>query len=650
MLRAARMKRFYLAVLQKHEDAVAELLGKLGVVQLEKEKSAIGREVVEVEEYSRFLRSFDRLNAILSTLDRFVSVERKVEKGLSKIKRLFAAPPPRFPTAEKVSKEEFAKLLQEIEKKADEYSSQVENLSKRLSDLEKIKRDLEYFKRNKLTLDIFGDYTHIFVKAGFIPTVNVSKLVEYLRPFNVVYSVLEGRPRENLLILAASQKDREEITKVLTLLNFEEFILPTGLDPNPEKAIEQLEKERIKIIDEMRKLREKVKEDIEQYSKKVRYIRFLYNVKSSILRTRNLTLFDGWVPADKAKLLEEKVKEVTEGLLYIQFRDPKEDEVPPTLIKHPPILNKFELLTFKQGIPNYNEINPTPIYMVLFIIMYGMMFGDIGQGIVLLLLGLFLAKIKRPLLGISISGINKLGAILAVSAISSIIFGFLYGESFLFHVMEPIWLNPIQNTMDIVLISLIFGLVQLIIGIILNIINQILCKEYLHAIFSWKGVVGLIYYITGVYLSIKFITGGSTFSVFVQPENLPFLAVALVTLMLMFLSPTIVAVLSKEREEPLSASIMMGFGEFLEGFISYLANSISYVRLGAFAVAHVALGETAAILSASMGALGAYLLMNILVIILEGFASGVQSLRLIYYELSTKFYIGDGRLFKPLRI
>lgn len=651
MLRAARMKRFYLAVLQKHEDVVADLLGSLGIVHLEKEKSEIGREVLEAEEYSRFIRNFDRLNTLLDTIEKYIGRKEISIKGLSKFKGLFVSPPPKYPLARKITRDEFKKILNEIEKKTDQYNNEVDDLTKKLNDINKLKQDLEYFKRNKLKLDIIGEYTHIIVKAGFIPIINITKLSEYLRPFNVVYSILEGRPKENLVIIAASVKDKEEINKILTLLNFEEFKLPEGLDPDPEKAIMQLEKEENKIIDMLKELKENVKKDIQEYSSVIRYIRFLHKVKSSILRTRNLTLFDGWIPANKTKILEEKVKEVTEGLLYLQFRDPEEGEEPPTYIHHPPILNKFELLTFKQGTPNYNEINPTPIYTVLFIIMYGIMFGDIGQGIILFILGLFLYKIKKPLLGISASGINKLGAILSVSAISSIIFGFLYGEAFLFHVFkEPLWLNPIDNIMDIILFSIIFGLLQIIVGIVLNIINLLLHKEYLHAIFSWKGIVGLIYYITGIYLAIKFVTGGFTFSVFLYPENLPFLIITLITLALMFFSPAIVTILSGEREEPLSTSIMMGFGEFLEGFISYLTNSISYVRLGAFAVAHVALGETAAILSLSIGMVTAYLFMNVLVIILEGFAAGVQSLRLIYYEFSTKFYINGGRTFKPLRI
>jgi V/A-type H+-transporting ATPase subunit I len=109
---------------------------------------------------------------------------------------------------------------------------------------------------------------------------------------------------------------------------------------------------------------------------------------------------------------------------------------------------------------------------------------------------------------------------------------------------------------------------------------------------------------------------------------MPFTIVALAMLGLIFLSPAIITLKEGKREE-LGTSLMFGFGEFFECFISYLTNSISYVRLGAFAIAHVALGKTAETLAMSINPFVAYLLFNILVIILEGFAAGVQSIRLI---------------------
>jgi V/A-type H+-transporting ATPase subunit I len=648
MLRAARMKRFYLVTLQRDEDRVSDILGSLGIVQLEKERSEIGREVQEVEDYARFLRNIDRLRGTLSSITPYIPVEKEKKSFTQKLTEAFRAEK-KERKIEKIGRDEFIKLSEYYEKITDEIASNADKIAKRINEIDKLISDISHFKKNNVYLDVSGDYMHIFVKVGFMPTVNISKLLELLKPYNVIYSILEGRPRENLIVIAASQKDKADIEKALTILNFEEFVPPEGLNRDPSKAIEELEMERKELIDEIRNLQDEVNTLIEKVEPLNRYVRFVHKVKTSILRTRNLTIFDGWIPAKKTALLENKLREELGDTIFIQFRDPAHHETPPTFIKHPPILNRFELLTYKEGIPNYNEINPTPLYTILFAIMYGIMFGDIGQGAVLLILGLLLSKLNKPLLGISARGINKLGGILAFSAVFSIIFGFLYGESFLVHVLDSIWLNPIKDIVGIMVFSIIFGLIQIIIGLVLNIVNLVLHKEYLHAIFSWKGAIGLVYYLTGIYLSVQFIIGGLTLSVFALPENLPFVIIALAMLGLIFLSPAIITLAEGKREE-LGMSLMLGFGEFFEGFISYLTNSISYVRLGAFAVAHVALGETAYILSASINPLLAYLMMNILVIILEGFAAGVQSIRLIYYEFSTKFYMNNGRPYRPLKL
>jgi|Deesub1362B_J571_1020462.scaffolds.fasta_scaffold00003_452 V/A-type H+-transporting ATPase subunit I len=649
MLRPARMKRFYLVALQRDEDKVSDILGSLRIVELEKERSEIGREVEEVEDYARFLRNIDRLRGTLASLTPYLPVEKTEKSFTQKIREAFGSRKEKKLKVDKLNREEFIKISEYYEKITDEVASNADKITKRINEIDKLISDISHFEKNNIFLDISGDYMHIFVKAGFIPIVNIPKLLDLLRPYNVIYSVLEGRPRENLLVIAASQKDKADIEKALTILNFEEFVPPEGIDRDPSKAISELKTEKKELIDEIKNLKNEIDSLLERVQPLTKYVKFVYKVKTAILRTRNLTIFDGWIPADKTGILEEQLKKEFGDTVFIQFRDPSHHDNPPTYLKHPPILNKFELLTFKEGTPNYNEVNPTPIYTILFAIMYGIMFGDIGQGAILLVLGLLLSRLNKPLLGISPRGINKLGGILAFSALFSILFGFLYGESFLVHIMDSLWLNPIKDIVDIMVFSIVFGLIQIIIGLLLNIINLILHKEYLHAIFSWKGVIGLVYYVTGIYLAIQFIIGGLTLSVFAQPQNLPYVIIALAMLGLIFFSPAIIT-LAEGKKEELGMSLMLGFGEFFEGFISYLTNSISYVRLGAFAVAHVALGETAYILSASINPLLAYILMNILVIILEGFAAGVQSIRLIYYEFSTKFYMNNGRPYKPLKI
>ena len=650
MIRPVRMKRFYVAVPQNKEEDVAEVLGKLGVIEIFSEKSQVLRRDEVIETYTAFLRVADRTRLTYNTIIDLLPKEEEKRSFSERLKNIFSLPE-REEKLEKVSVKDLMKSIKFYEKQLGVYTNRLDGLRKRLSEINDLLMKVDIFKRNGISLDTTGEYTHIFVKAGFIPEVNIDRLREALKPFNVILTVLEGRLKDKFILIAASQKDKESISNILTMLNMEEITVPRDIEPNPEKAYRNLLEEKQKILSELSSLKNEVEVFLQDISPKKRYIRFMYNVRSMTLKTRSLSVFYGWVTSEKLEELKSMTKEITNGLMHIETvdPDPNSDIKPPTYLKSPPLVDKFQLIVRMRGILNYYEIDPTILFAIFFSIMYGIMFGDVGQGIVLFILGLIFYKIKRPFLGISYHALNDLGAILSVSSIFSIIFGFLYGESFLIHFMNPIWLDPLEKPIEISVVSIIFGLVQIVIGLVLNIINDLLSKEYFTALLSWKGIVGLVYYLIGILLSIRFINGGMRLEIFGSPENLPLVAIELGLLAIGF-SKSFIENMIKKHERSAMDSIMEGVGDLIEMFISYLTNSISYVRLGAFAVAHVALAEVAYILAPSMGFWPSFITFNILVIILEGFSAGIQSIRLIFYEFSTKFYRDEGRVFKPIHI
>ena len=119
-------------------------------------------------------------------------------------------------------------------------------------------------------------------------------------------------------------------------------------------------------------------------------------------------------------------------------------------------------------------------------------------------------------------------------------------------------------------------------------------------------------------------------------------------LLLIFLSPTLNGLVSHHLK--IGEGLMEGFGEFIETFISYITNSMSYIRLAAFAIAHGVLAQFAFTLGDSLGIIPSLIVVNIMVVFIEGFAAGIQSIRLIFYEFSTKFFKGGGIKFKPLKL
>jgi V/A-type H+-transporting ATPase subunit I len=137
-----------------------------------------------------------------------------------------------------------------------------------------------------------------------------------------------------------------------------------------------------------------------------------------------------------------------------------------------------------------------------------------------------------------------------------------------------------------------------------------------------------------------------SFTVFA--ENLWLTVVAIASLGVVFLSPTIEAVLRHEFR--FGEGIMKGASEFIETFLSYLTNSISYVRLAAFAIAHSALGISAVILAATIGVIPGFIVMNFLAMTIEALGVFIQCMRLTYYEFFTKFYSGNGVPYRPFSL
>ncbi len=646
MLRPAKLRKFYLAVPMEFEEAVSKYIASLKSVEL------IGHALEtstreEVNTAMRYERILDRAKVLVDSVSSLIGDEEEVKKSFGE--RLREA----FTLKEDVetvvlNKDEVSRVVQELEEKLTNYTAEVDRISRRFTFLKDIKVYVQLFAKYNIPVDIMGDFTHIFIRAGLLPVQNLPLLKDYLKPYNVVINVFEGIRKDYFIILAGSIEDRDEILNYLSVLNFEEIRFPEEFKGDASEVLKQIDKELEEISKEARELHKELKKFNKEVEKYRQFFRFYKEVYSSLVFTKNLAIFKGWVLDEKYDELVKGVREIVGEKFYVEYEYPHEEDHPPTYLKNPGPLKRFELLTRKRGAPNYFEFDPTPIFTGLFLLMYGMMFGDVGGGIILMSLGVILYKLKKPLLGLSYRAINNLGFMLMSAGTMAIIFGFLYGESFLLS-MTPMWIKPIKSTIEISIIAIIFGLIQLVIGLILNIIVDLKNGEYFEAVLSWKGLVGLIYYLVGIYLAINFITGGMSLAVFVREDLFPLTMLEIFLLVLVYLKPTIENIMHKEGK-PLPITLVEGLQEFIEMFITYLTNSVSYIRLGAFAIAHGALGEAALVFTGLVGFLPSYILFNTIAIVIEGFAAGIQSIRLLYYEFSTKFYRNEGRLFRPLRL
>ena len=331
-------------------------------------------------------------------------------------------------------------------------------------------------------------------------------------------------------------------------------------------------------------------------------------------------------------------------------------------------LKPFQMLVNTYARPRYGELDPTILMAFTFPFLYGAMFGDLGQGLVMFVLGLLIHN------KIFMKGMQSLGLLIAYCGASAAVFGTLYGSFFGFEGEEfvhtfgfefhPIWLSPIKDTLPVLGIAIDAGIVLLLVGYLLAIFNQIRSREWAHLVFGHKGIVGFLLYISFLGLlgsAAKTLPIAPKIAVAISQLPLPFPILALVFGLGIMFSEVFLNLMEGHRPvieaKGVGGFIMylvQAFMDLFETLISMLSNTLSYVRVGAFAIAHGGISMAIFILAGKdITAPGFWItvvLGNIFIIGFEGLIVGIQTMRLHYYEFLGKFFTGGGMRFDPLSL
>ena len=299
------------------------------------------------------------------------------------------------------------------------------------------------------------------------------------------------------------------------------------------------------------------------------------------------------------------------------------------------------------GLPAHDELDPTMFIAITYTFIFGAMFGDVGQGLCLFLGGgLLYLRRKMPLAGI-----------ISIAGIFSTIFGFLFGSIFGFEDIIPaFWLRPIEHmtTLPFVgklntvfIIAVAFGMFIILLSMILHIINAKKAHDTESTFFDANGIAGLIFYGSIVLVVVLFMTGRTL------PGGIVLAVMFGVPLLLILFKEPLTNKLEKKSaaiEGGAGMFLVQGFFELFETLLSYFSNTLSFVRIGAFAVSHAAMMEVVLMLAGAEKGSPNWLVIvlgNIFVCGMEGLIVGIQVLRLEYYEMFSRFYKGSGREFKP---
>ncbi|RLE73487.1 MAG: hypothetical protein DRJ37_00095 [Thermoprotei archaeon] len=632
------MVKFVVIVPAEYKERLLKVFMKLGLVHLNPQVSEVSLPVPaladeRLEELEGLCKSFQELRESLG----------KAENLLADIVSL--------KVAEIVLKNENLNILKEIglpEKSIDTLEKIIEEYDKlresRPSD--ELKILIDEMRRTHLAREIvehvrkyLKDYNKVF---EILKLKDASEILEKLEDLKREADEL-GKEFPEKLDIEELKKMAEKGNKALALLN--------NLSINVEKAKEKVIARRITSNYDavIKGLKEYVKlaSSILPYESLAELLLKVHNLVKDfdVVRRVRVSIAEGWIPSRYIENFKELLESTVPRVLYMRIRKALKGEPVPRLIQLKGFRGQIAKITLMRGVPSYWEIDPTLIFTALFTTMYGMMFGDIGLGAIIAVFGILIRRAKEGFLGMSKAGIKALSTLSLLCGVSAIIFGALYGVSFLVEIWKPILLSPLHNLNEIIGMALLFGALQLILSMILNIVNCIKMREFFEAIFGARGVAGLIFYISGVYIAYNIVISGFNLGVAASSSLLPFTAVVIGVMLLIPLTFILKGIMTKHSEY-----MIHGVIEILELIIEYPANSLSYIRLAAFALAHEAFGILAEALAEFLGYAPSIIFSNVLVLMIEGFAVGIQALRLTYYEFSTKFFKGEGILFEPITV
>ncbi|SCL90634.1 V-type ATP synthase subunit I [Sporanaerobacter sp. PP17-6a] len=437
----------------------------------------------------------------------------------------------------------------------------------------------------------------------------------------------------NLLLLGYID-DKKDISEILKKYGFAYNNM--DFSDTPKNKIKKLNED----IRRLKNEHENMKIRAEKLSENIKYIEKVYDyftseldkekILSKLLETKKTFMLEGWTPADKSEEIKSFLKSKYE-YIYIELKDVSEGDNPPIKLKNNFLVEPFEIITSLYALPVFTEIDPTPVITPFYMVFFGMMMADIGYGLVMIAASLFMLKFMDME-----EGMKKIVKLIFYCGFPTILFGFLYGSFFGGIIdLKPLWVSPVANTMDVLVVSLIMGIIHIFAGLGVKAYMLIRDKKYKDAfydVFAWYGlIIGLI---------CIFLKVGGNFSKILSGVS------------------ALVLLLTQGRDNKSIVGKFFGGLYGLYGITGYLGDTLSYSRLLALGLSSGLIGWAFNILVEMVGGKGFIsMIFAVLIFIaghtfnllIGGLGTFVHTCRLQYLEFFGKFYEGGGKAFEPLR-
>lgn len=507
-------------------------------------------------------------------------------------------------------------------------------------DLQKIS-SVEKLQDVDIDIKKLYDLKYIKFRYGNIANDKLEDVREELDDKNVILFEIEKQQDVTWIVYVTTEEFVQNVDVFFNRQNFERVWLSPNLSGTPKEYMDKIYKE---MSDKNKEIMDLQKE-IETLANNARHILLsayrqlqtydkINKIKKYIMHdSKNTFYIVAWVPESEVEKMVDKL----DSCQNIDYQiEEKVGNQAPTKLKNSKLIKPFEMLVKMYGVPNNQEIDPTLFVAITAFIMFGFMFGDVGHGLVFFMIGIILRFRKK-----------EAGDILIAGGIASTIFGFLYGSVFGKENIIPAKLiSPMEDINTMLIYGIIVGCAFILIAMLLNIANGIKNKDFKKIWLDANGIAGLVLYsfvLTNV--AYYFIKGKMLI-----PTNIIVITVCVLLILILF-NDKLTKLVTAKKEETNVAMVEKIF-EIIEMILSFASNTISFLRLAAFAINHVGLCMAIYLLAdmtSGAGNLAISILGNVIVLVLEGLIVGIQILRLEYYELFSRFYEGNGREYQSIK-
>jgi len=550
------------------------------------------------------------------------------------------------------------RALETLQDEIDTCFRRQEDMQARIDRLDAISEEMHLLNDYGVSFEDLAGFRYFYVAYGIVERETLNALRRRIQEWTHHLLTRPLRRYHVSVLLVGDREHAGAFEAALAETGFHHHDIPERFRRSFDEGLDLVEAELWALRDGLADLNRACVQGRPRWQALLSYWKTALEMHSMLLRTTakfgtigHMTAIAGFVPASQHGSLMACLQQRAPERYYATFRKPEDADgiSVPTKLKNWRLFRPFELFVRTYGLPGYHDLDPTPFVALSFLAMFGMMFGDVGHGAVLAAIGAGMALLPYRIF----LPMRALGYILFGAGLSGMAFGFLFGAVFGIEedgFLPALWMRPShqENLPTFLGASMGLGVGIISLGIVLNIVQSLRQGKRLKALVGQWSVSSLAFY----WMLLGLLGWWGTGREVAMPTS---------ALIAVLIAPLVLVVggqaahhLIVGRRAGAEFDAATVFFEPIEIIMGLFTNTISFLRVGAFGLAHAALTMATFVIKDMMPSRGAdFLTMpieHLFIIVLEGMIVTIQCLRLEYYEFFSKFFNGDGVAYAPLSI